>query len=37
MQVKAWKTVEVECECEIDSDAIVAEFLQRVGEADADY
>ena len=37
MKVTAYKTVDVECECEVDSDAIVAEFSQRVGEASADY
>lgn len=37
MKITAYKTVDVECECDVDNDAIVAEFSQRVGEADADY
>ena len=37
MKVTAWKTIEVEVECEVETDAIIAEFSQRVGEADKDY
>jgi negative regulator of replication initiation len=37
MNVTAYKNVDVEVECDIDSDAIIAEFSQRVGESSADY
>ena len=37
MKVTAWKTVEVECECDVEIDDILTEFGERVDESDADY
>lgn len=37
MKVTTWKTVEVECECDVEPDDILNEFAQRVDEATADY
>ena len=37
MKVTAWKTVEVECECDVEIDDMLSEFSQRVEESTADY
>jgi hypothetical protein len=35
--VRAWKTVEVECECDIGTEQIINEFSERVDESAPDY
>lgn len=37
MQVTAWKTVEVECEVEVSTGDIIAEFSRRQDEAESGY
>lgn len=37
MKVTAYKTVEVECEVDVDTDEILAEFRQRVDESSETY
>lgn len=37
MKITAYKTVDIECEVDVETDAIIAEFSQRVGEADKYY
>lgn len=37
MKVTMYKTVDVEAEVDVDIDDIIAEFSQRVGEADETY
>ena len=37
MKVTAWKTVEVECECDVEINDMLSEFSQRVEESTADY
>ena len=37
MKITAWKTVEVECECDVETEQIVNEFAVRVDESAPDY
>ena len=37
MIVTAWKTVEVECECDVEVDDIISEFSQRQSESSETY
>ena len=37
MKVTTWKTVEVECECEVEMDDMLNEFSQRVEESSSEY
>ena len=37
MKVTAWKTVEVECECDVEIEQVLQEFAQRVDESSKNY
>lgn len=37
MKVTTWKTVEVECECDVEIEDILIEFGERVDESQHDY
>ena len=37
MRVTTWQTVEVQCECDVETDDIIAEFSQRQEEATETY
>ena len=37
MKITAWKTVEVECECDVETEQIVNEFAARVDESAPNY
>lgn len=36
MKVTVWKTIDVECECDIDADDMIAELAGRIGDDQSD-